>query len=133
MDGTQMLLLRLKQFDDAPDVPSTTKLGDWYGHLIRMGNRHGLLFISERSRLPIMIPVREANRLRSSFPEPVCQMLAAVDVPAEVIERERQQNVRDRFRSDAQSQLARLAERLLANGTDAFRHTPHGSTRSHRT
>jgi hypothetical protein len=86
---TQTLLLRLKQFDDAPDVKSTTKLGDWYGNLIRMGNRHVLLFISERSRLPVMIPVREASRLRSSFLEAVCQMLAAVDVPAEVIERER--------------------------------------------
>jgi hypothetical protein len=88
---TQTLLLRLKQFDDGPDVPSTTRLGDWYGNLIRMGNRHVLLFISERSRLPVMIPVREANRLRSSLPEAVCQMLAAVDVPAEAIERERQQ------------------------------------------
>jgi hypothetical protein len=88
---TQTLLSRLKQFDDAPDVRSTTKLGDWYGNLIRMGNRHVLLFISERSRLPIMLSVREANRLRSYFPEAVCQMLAAVDVPGEAIERERQQ------------------------------------------
>ncbi len=88
---TQTLLLRLKPFEDAPDVRSTTKLGDWYGNLIRMGNRHVLLFISERSRLPLMIPVREANRLRSSFPEAVCQMLAAVDVAAEAIERERQE------------------------------------------
>jgi hypothetical protein len=86
---TQTLLLRLNQFDDAPDVRSTTKLGDWYGNLIRMGNRHVLLFISERSRLPIMIPVREANRLRSSLPDAVRQMLAAVGVPAEAIERER--------------------------------------------
>jgi hypothetical protein len=88
---TQTLLLRLKQFDDAPDVRSTTKLGDWYGNLIRMGNRHVLLFISERSRLPVMIPVREANRLGSSFPEAVCQILAAVGVSQESIERERQE------------------------------------------
>jgi hypothetical protein len=86
---TQTLLLRLKQFDDAPDVRTTTKLGDWYGNLIRMGNRHILLFISERSRLPIMLPVREANRLRSSFPDAVCQALAAIGVPAEIVERER--------------------------------------------
>ena len=88
---TQTLLLRLKQFDDAPDVRSTTTLGDWYGTLIRMGNRHVLLFISERSRLPIMVPAREANRLRSSFPDAVCQMLAAVNIPADAIERERQE------------------------------------------
>jgi hypothetical protein len=86
---TQALLLRLKQFEDDPDVRSTTKLGDWYGNLIRMGNRHVLLFISERSRLPIMIPVRGADRLYTSFPDAVCQMLAAVGGSAEAIERER--------------------------------------------
>jgi len=88
---TQQLLLRLKQFDDVPSVRSTTRLGDWYGNLLRMGKRHALLFISERSRLPILIPVREANRLRSAFPDAVCQMLAAVGVSAEAIERERLQ------------------------------------------
>src|SRR5437762_13363608 len=88
---TQTLLLRLKQFDDAAAVRSTTRLGDWYGNLIRMGNRHVLLFISERSRLPIMIPVRQANRLRSAFPDAVCQILGAVGVPAEAIESERLQ------------------------------------------
>jgi hypothetical protein len=88
---TQQLLLRLKHFDDAAAVRSTTRLGDWYGNLIRMGNRHVLLFISERSRLPVMIPVRQANRLRSAFPGVACQMLAAVGVPAEAIESERLQ------------------------------------------
>jgi hypothetical protein len=86
---TQQLLLRLKPFDDVPSVQSTTRLGDWYGTLLRMGNRHALLFISERSRLPVMIPVRQANRLGSAFPDAVCQMLAAVGVPAEAIESER--------------------------------------------
>jgi hypothetical protein len=28
-----------------------TRLGDWYGNLIRMGKRHVLLFISERATL----------------------------------------------------------------------------------
>lgn len=88
---TQQLLLRLKQFDDAAGIRSTTRLGDWYGNLIRMGNRHVLLFISERSRLPVMIPVRQANRLRAAFPDAVCQMLSAVGVPAAAIESERLQ------------------------------------------
>jgi hypothetical protein len=86
---TKQLLLRLKQFDDAAAVRSTTRLGDWYGNLIRMGNRHVLLFISERSRLPVIIPVRQANRLRAAFPDAVCQMLAAVGVPSAAIESER--------------------------------------------
>jgi hypothetical protein len=70
---TQQLLLRLKQFGVEPGVRPTTLLGDWYGNLIRMGNRHVLLFISEQSRLPVMIPVRQANRLRSSFADAVGQ------------------------------------------------------------
>src|SRR5213593_3262283 len=88
---TQQLLLRLKQFDDVNSVPSTTRLGDWYGNVLRMGNRHELLFISERSRLPVMIPLRQANRLRSAFPDAVCQMLTAVRVPTAAVESERLQ------------------------------------------
>lgn len=86
---TQRLLLRLKQFDDEPPVRSNTRLGDWYGNILRMGRRHALIFISERSRLPILIPIREANRLRTVFPDAVCQMLGAVGVPATDVELER--------------------------------------------
>jgi hypothetical protein len=86
---TQQLLFRLKQFDDAPAVRSTTRLGAWYGNIIRMGRRHALIFISERSRLPVLIPIREANRLRFVLPDAVCQMLATVGVSTVDIEEER--------------------------------------------
>jgi hypothetical protein len=86
---TQQLLFRLKQFDDEPPAHSTTRLGDWYGNILRMGRRHALIFISERSRLPVLIPIREANRLRFVFPDAVCQMLAAVGVSTVDIEEER--------------------------------------------
>jgi hypothetical protein len=88
---TQRLLLRLKQFDDEPPVRSTTRLGDWYGNILRMGRRHALILISERSRLPVLIPIREANRLAAAFPDAVCQMLGAVGVPAAHVELERTQ------------------------------------------
>lgn len=86
---TQQLLSRLKRFDDEPPVASTTRLGDWYGNVLRMGRRHALIFVSERSRLPVLIPIRQADRLRVSFPEAVCYMLAFVGVPARDIEDER--------------------------------------------
>ena len=60
---TQKLLVRLKQVGDLPPVESTTRLGDWYGNILRIGRRQHLLFISERSRLPVVIPIREAKRL----------------------------------------------------------------------
>jgi len=86
---TQRLLLRLKQFDDEPSVRSTTRLGDWYGNVLHMGRRHALIFISERSRLPVLIPIRDAHRLRLVFPDAVCRLLGAVGVPAADVEHER--------------------------------------------
>jgi len=87
---TQRLLHRLKRFDGDSSASSSTRLGDWYGNLIRIGQRHALLFISERSRLPVLLPVREADRLATAFPAAVCQMLSAVGVQAAAIERERE-------------------------------------------
>jgi hypothetical protein len=43
---TQKLLVRLKQVGDLPPVESTTRLGDWYGNILRIGRRQHLLFIS---------------------------------------------------------------------------------------
>ena len=68
---------------------STTRLGDWYGNILRIGRRQHLLFISERSRLPVVIPIREAKRLAAVFPDVVCEVLAAVGISASDIADER--------------------------------------------
>jgi hypothetical protein len=60
---TQRLLFRLKRFDNESSTSSTTRLGDWYRTLLRVGRRHALLFISERSRLPVLMPGRSADHL----------------------------------------------------------------------
>ena len=86
---TRQLLARLKKVDDLSPGESTTRLGDWYGNTLRIGGRQALIFISERSRLPVLIPIRDANRLPSVFPDGVCQMLALVGVPATHIADER--------------------------------------------
>lgn len=86
---TQKLLQRLKHVDDLAPVESTTRLGDWYGNILRIGHRQMLLFISERSRLPVILSIREAKRLPTVFPEAVCEMLAGVDVSAADIAEER--------------------------------------------
>lgn len=88
---TQQLLHRLRRADDGTAVTSTTRLGDWYGNVIRMGNRNVLLFISERSRLPVLIPIRQANKLRTVLPDAMSDMLAWIGVPEDVIAAERQQ------------------------------------------
>ncbi len=86
---TQKLLARLKQAENLPAVESTTRLGDWYGNILQLGRRQHLLFISERSRLPVVIPIRECKRLASVFPDAVCEVLAHVSVAAEDIADER--------------------------------------------
>ena len=86
---TQKLLVRLKQVGDLPTVESTTRLGDWYGNILWIGRRQRLLFISERSRLPVVIPIREGKRLGAVFPDAVCEVLAIVGVSAADIAEER--------------------------------------------
>src|SRR5829696_2713997 len=86
---TQKLLVRLKQTGDLPSVESTTRLGDWYGNILRIGRRQHLLLISERSRLPVVLPIGEAKRLGAVFPDAVCERLAIVGVAAADITDER--------------------------------------------
>ena len=86
---TRKLLVRLKRTEVPADVPSTTRLGGWYGNILRIGRRQLLLFISERSRLPVVIPIREAKRLETIFPDTVCAVLAAFGIDDECITEER--------------------------------------------
>jgi hypothetical protein len=86
---TQRLLVRLKQVGDLTLVESTTRLGDWYGNILRIGRHQHLLFISERSRLPVVIPIREVKRLRTVFPDAVCERLSIVGLAAADIADER--------------------------------------------
>jgi len=86
---TQKLLVRLKQVGDLPPVESTTRLGDWYGNILRIGRRQHLLFISERFRLSVVLPITESKRLGTVFPDAVCERLAIVGVAAADIADER--------------------------------------------
>ena len=86
---TQKLLVRLKQGDDLPPVESTTRLGDWYGNVLRIGHRQYALLVGEQSRLPVVIPIRETRWLAAMFPDAVCEMLANVGVAAGNIAEER--------------------------------------------
>lgn len=86
---TQKLLVRLKQTCDLPAAESTTRLGDWYGNVLQLGRRQHLLFISERSRLPVVMPIREGKRLAEAFPDAVCNVLDLVGVAAADIADER--------------------------------------------
>lgn len=86
---TRKLLVRLKRTEARADLPSTTRLGDWYGNILQIGHRQQLLFISERSRLPVVIAIRASKRLEMIFPDAVCAVLVAVGIADECIAEER--------------------------------------------
>ena len=123
---TQKLLARLKQADNLPAVESTTRLGDWYGNVLQLGRRQHLLFISERSRLPVVIPIREARNLTTIFPDAVCEVLATVGVPAANIADERARMSEIAFgRTRNRSLLGTLNDfAFMAQSVDARRSEP---------
>ncbi len=123
---TQKLLVRLKQVGDLPPVESTTRLGDWYGNILRIGRRQHLLFISERSRLPVVLPITESKRLSTVFPDAVCERLAIVGVTAEDIADERARMSATAFgRTRNRSLLGTLNDyAFMAQSVDARRTEP---------
>jgi Domain of unknown function (DUF6933) len=123
---TQKLLVRLKQVGDLPPVESTTLLGDWYGNILRIGRRQHLLFIIERSRLPIVFPIREVKRLGNVFPDAVCERLATVGVAAVDIAEERSRMSDLSFgRTKNRSLLGTLNDfAFMAQSVDARRAEP---------
>src|SRR5688572_23876044 len=123
---TQKLLVRLKQVGDLPPVESTTRLGDWYGNILRIGRRQHLLFISERSRLPVVLPIAEAKRLRTVFPDAVCERLALVGIATADINEERSRMSEIAFgRTMNRSLLGTLNDfAFMAQSVDARRTEP---------
>ena len=123
---TQKLLVRLKQVGDLPSVESTTRLGDWYGNIFWIGRRQHLLFISERSRLPVVIPISEGKRLGTVFPDAVCEVLANLGVTAADIAEERSRMSELAFaRTRNRSLLGTLNDfAFMAQAVDARRTKP---------
>jgi hypothetical protein len=123
---TQRLLARLKRANNLSDDESTTRLGDWYGNVLQLGRRQYLLFISERSRLPVVIPICEARHLATVFPDTVCAVLAAVGVPAMDIAEERARMSAMAFgRTRNRSLLGTMTDyTLMAQHVDARRAEP---------
>jgi hypothetical protein len=68
---------------------SSTRLGDWYGNALRLGRQQLLLFVSGRTRLAVIIPARDTRRLPTVLAHAVADRLAALGVPAALIEQER--------------------------------------------
>src|SRR5665647_470617 len=84
---TQKLLARI----GAPSPvtqPTTTLLGDWYARPVSIGHQRLILLISEHSRLPVIMPGRDARHLACNFPVALARVLLELGVGGAAIERE---------------------------------------------
>jgi hypothetical protein len=80
--------LRLPAQLPAPVQPST-RLGNWYVHLARFGHQQIVLATSERSLLTVLLPARQLReRIEINFQAAVADLLAALELPAQIVSRE---------------------------------------------
>ena len=83
---TRELLARVAPARLAPVDASTTRLGDWYVGVVRVGQRQFLLAISERTRVPVVVPARNVRAMGSALTEAVRRVLLALGVPEAEVE-----------------------------------------------
>lgn len=83
---TRELLARVTRAPVEPAATSTTRLGDWYVALVRVGRRQYLLAISERTRLPVLVPARDARHMAETLAGAVGRVLLGIGVPEAEVE-----------------------------------------------
>ena len=85
---TRKLLERLGPAASPKGGTSTNRLRDWYGNTLRLGRRQALIFISLRSRLPVLLPIGDSRRLSVAFPDAVAAALTRQGIPSAAIAEE---------------------------------------------
>ena len=85
---TKKLLARLGADPVPDDIEPTTRLGNWYANLLFRPGGQVVLFVNERSLLPVLVPART---LIARFQAATVEMLLCLGVPAAAIEAERRE------------------------------------------
>ena len=86
---TAILRKRLGATEDAPSTPPSTKLGDWYAHLLFIRPQL-VLCVSERTLLPVLVPARDGSLLGARLRDAVGHMLAGLGIVDAAVEAERE-------------------------------------------
>ena len=86
--ATRKLLQRLGARPRIDIEQSTTLLGDWYATVLPWRPRQAGLFVSERTLLPVLMPLAPAATLLDRFPAHLSQVLARHDVDAATVAKE---------------------------------------------
>lgn len=69
-------------------APSTTVLGDWFAQPITVGRQRLILLASEHSRLPVVMPGRDAKNLARNLPPMLAEVLDGLGAPISTVVRE---------------------------------------------
>lgn len=85
--GTQRFRDRVPTVSAGTSDRSTTLLGSWYATLLRWRPAVAL-FVSERTLVPVLIPLAPARTLLRRLPAAVADVLAAHQVPRQLIDSE---------------------------------------------
>jgi hypothetical protein len=65
------------------------EIGNWYVHLARFGHQQIVLATSERSLLTVLLPARQLREgTEISFQAAVAELLAALQLPEQIVSRE---------------------------------------------
>ncbi|MDF1512669.1 MAG: hypothetical protein P1S60_02550 [Anaerolineae bacterium] len=78
--------LGLPVIPDPP--PPTTRLGDWYGNVLNAGRQRLMIFVSDRSLLSIVMPLRERHDLLKNFKLRLAMQLLHLDIDAQLVSTE---------------------------------------------
>ncbi|WP_431103589.1 DUF6933 domain-containing protein [Roseateles noduli] len=78
---TRNLLDRIKVEPKPEPVSPQTVLGDWYAHLVHVGQVQIVLAVSERTLLPVVLPAREGRSIVQRFIGALEPVLVSVGGP----------------------------------------------------
>jgi hypothetical protein len=83
-------LLKRMRVPDAPPTPTPDpRLGDWYATVLQMRPQHLVLLVNERTRLAVVLPVRDFLAPGANIAGAIAHVLADLGVEAGVVEAER--------------------------------------------
>ncbi len=63
----------------------TNRLGDWYGNVLFSGHHRLIIFVSEQSLLPVIMPLRERTQLLPSFRSRLSELLFHLSVTEKAV------------------------------------------------
>jgi hypothetical protein len=109
---TKKLLVRLGSMPALDEVEPTTRFGDWYANLLFRPGGQVVLFVNERSLLPVLVPATPSSSLVSRFLEATVDVLRRRGVSAAAIKAERREMGEVRIGEDGEEASPRVDERL---------------------